>query len=298
MLARLKLQVASSVVFPVPLVPEADAGYPTLTLWSYRSAGAPSMPRAVQLVASDTSRQGAWHPSANVSLAPGDYLVEVAPTITKIGLGRFRLSVWVPTAEKVHRDVQHVGNTGLNGGGMTLAEFLGARGSFAKSRSTARSDPSDPVSPSYPCLTFTADWCSVPSSWKIKLLQTIINSLGSNVDLAPYIVQKPSFGGVTIPFYYACLRHDFNWRNLHRVKHHFEHTIASVWNQSVRSEADRRLRQDLILLCSANQYGEPEVPATWNWTLTQNNVKKCKRVAEAFKVGVSVPAFPLISYSH
>ena len=127
----------------------------------------------------------------------------------------------------------------------------------------------------HPWLPFNADWCSVPPSWQVDLLQAIINAASSSsVDIARCIVQEPDFGGVTVPFYYACLRHDFNWRNLHRVEHHLDYTASGVWNGAVRAEADERLKQDLIVLCNANQYGEPEVPDTWDWTLSMNNKNK------------------------
>lgn len=297
--ARVKLEVAKTPIIPVPLVPEAEAGYPTVTLWKYSAAGSQSMDRTVQRVASATSRQGAWHPALDVSLMSGDYLVEVAPTNSRIGLGRFGLKVLVPAPAKVHADVQKVGNTGLSGGGMSLAAFLDARGSLAKSASAERSDPSDPTSPTHPWLAFTADWCSVPSSWKIHLLQTIINSLSPvNAYLAHYIVQQPSFGGETVPFYYACMRHDFNWRNLHRVKHFFGLDTPGVWNGQIRGEADERFKQDLTMLCRANQYGQPSLPDSWNWTLSRTNRNICIKVANVFKRGVMTVAFGNISYSH
>ena len=209
------------------------------------------------------------------------------------------MAVVLPTAEDVHDDVQDVGNTGLNGNGMNLAQFLDTRGSLAKSRSTVRSDPSDPASPTHPWLAFNADWCSVPASWRLNLLQMIINEASSiDVDFARYIVQEPNFGGVTVPFYYACLRHDFNWRNLHRVKHHLDYTASGGWSGAVRAEADERLKQDLIVLCNANQHGEPEVPDTWDWTLSGATLDQCEEVAGYFKLGVSTVAFPAIQYDH
>ena len=194
---------------------------------------------------------------------------------------------------------QHVGNTGLNGAGMTLGEFLEARGSLAKSTSTIRGDVSDPASPTHPWLAFTADWCSVPASWLINLLQAIINALAeTSLDLAQYIVQEADFDGERVPFYYACLRHDFNWRNLHRVEHHFHQDTSGVWTSAVRSEADERFRQDLIVLCNANQYGSPPVPENWDWMLSRENRDTCRSVANEFKLGVSTVPFSAIHYIH
>ena len=236
-------------------------------------------------------------PPSSASLPAGDYLVEVAATNSHVGLGRFQLSVWTPTAEKVHPDVQTVGNTGLGGAGMTLAQFLAARGSLAKSSSTERSGPTDPRSPTHPWLAFNADWCSVPPSWQVNLLQTIANLLpGVDVDLAQYIVQQPSFDGVTVPFYYGCLRHDFNWRNLHRAKHHFG--VDAAWNPAARLRADQRLGQDLTALCNANQHGYPDVPASWDWTLSTAGADTCRQIAVAFMLGVQTPGFDGIDYDH
>ncbi len=182
----------------------------------------------------------------------------------------------------------------------TLEQFLDARGTLAKSSSVETSDPSDPASPTHPWLPFTADWCSVPASCKVNLFQIILNALSrDDLDVAQYITQEPKFGGVKVPFYYGCLRHDFNWRNLHRVKHHLQYDNGSVWNRTVRDKADERLKQDLIALCNANQYGEPKVPANWNWTLpTDDDVRKCEEIAGEFEFGVSTVLLTSIRYIH
>ena len=287
---------------PPPLV--GSGGTPSVTLWKLHSGGpAPTGPgraqRRVQRVASAVARQGA-DPVITRALPGGDYLIEVAPTQSTVTGGKYELAVTFPTAARVHRDVQNVGNTKPRGDGMDLGDFLDARGSLAKSRSMSPSDPSDPTSPTHPWLAFNADWCSVPSSWQVHLLQAIINSLSPHVrrDLARYIVQQPSFGGVTVPFYYACLRHDFNWRNLHRVKHFFGHDDPSVWNSTVRDDADERFKQDLLVLCNANQDGQPTVPNSWDWTLSRTSLRKCEEVAGKFKLGVETVLFTGINYVH
>ena len=267
-------------------------GSPSVTLWRYVPAGGPNR---VQQIALTTARPAA-DPVLTATLTAGDYLIEIAPTGT-VTAGSFDLNVWVPSPQKAHGDVQQVGNTAPGGGGMALWEFLATRGSVAKSASTERSDPTDPQSPTHPWLAFNADWCSVPPSWQVNLLQTIVNLLPSvDVDLAQYIVQQPSFGGVTVPFYYGCLRHDFNWRNLHRVKHHFG--LDTAWNPEARLRADQRLGHDLVALCNANQRGYPEVPDTWDWTLSRDDLPTCRQVAWAFFAGVQVPGFDGIDYDH
>lgn len=271
----------------------SGGGSPSVTLWRYAPASGPNQ---VQQIALTTARP-ATDPVLTATLTAGDYLIEIAPTGT-VTAGSFQLSVWVPSPQRAHSDVQHVGNTGPRSG-MTLPQFLDTRGSAAKSRSMSPSDPSDPASPTHPWLAFNADWCSVPPSWQVNLLETIANLLtGADVDLAQYIVQQPNFGGVTVPFYYGCLRHDFNWRNLHRVKHFFGYDAAGVWNDDARRRADERLKQDHLVLCNANRRGQPEVPDSWDWMLSEDHLRKCESVASAFRVGVGVPRFETIDYSH
>ena len=146
---------------------------------------------------------------------------------------------------------------------------------------------------------FTADWCSVPSQGTLIALEGFILAVsGFDLDLSQYIVQEPDFGGVAVPFYDACLRHDFNWRNLHRVKHHLDYDASGVWDSTVRARADERFKADLLVLCNANQHGSAPVPSGWDWTLSADWLPKCKEVAMAFKGGVSIVPFSTISYVH
>ena len=275
--ARVSLEIEKLKIFPVPLEPEANSGYPSLTLWKYRPAGAPSTPRGMQRVASGTSRQGALNPALNASLTPGDYLIEVAPTHSTVGLGRYGLAVTVPTAERVHDNVQEVGNTGLNGDGMTLDEFLDARGSLAKSSGGGNFDP---PSTNYPWLPFTSDGCSIPL-----------------VDIYQLEDHAPLHGG-PVSFLYACLRHDFNWRNLHRVKHYLKHNVGDVWTSAVFREANGRLGEDLNMLCNANQPGLSQASVNYTWTLSQLVVDDCEASVRVIKLAVGLTPFPLIGYTH
>ena len=74
--------------------------------------------------------------------------------------------------------------------------------------------------------------------------------------------------------------------------------FAGLKSGSHLTEADERLRQDLIVLCNANQYREPEVPDTWDWTLSGESLDQCEEIAGYFKLGVSTVAFPTIQYDH
>ena len=229
----------------------------------------------------------------------GDYLIEVAPTAAVGAVGSFELAVSLPSPRTVHSHVRSVGNTATAGNGLDLGQFLTARGSVAKSASTASSDLNDPRSPTHPWLAFTADWCSVPSQGTLIALEGfILAESGFDLDLSQCIVQEPDFGGVAVPFYYACLRHDFNWRNLHRVKHHLDYDASGVWDSTVRARADERFKADLLVLCNANQHGEPQVSTSLDWTLSGDWVPKCEEVAMAFKGGVASGPFSTISYVH
>ncbi|MCY4425008.1 MAG: hypothetical protein OXC06_18255, partial [Acidimicrobiaceae bacterium] len=276
--AQVGLEIEKLKIVPVPLEPEANSGYPSLTLWKYRPTLAPITPRAMQRVASGTSRQGALHPTLDASLTPGDYLIEIAPTRSTVGLGRYGLAVTVPTAESVHDDVKKLGNTGLNGRGLTLAQFLAARGSLAKSSGGGNFDP---PSTDYPWLPFTSDGCSIP------------------VDIYQLEDHAPFHGG-TVSFLYACLRHDFNWRNLHRVKHHLQHNVGDVWTGAVSRETNGRLGEDLNILCNANQPGFSQTSVHYTWTLSQLGVDDCEASARAMKFAVGLVPFPRIGsgYTH
>ena len=62
--------------------------------------------------------------------------------------------------------------------------------------------------------------------------------------------------------------------------------------------ADSPCTSPTVVLCNANQPGQPEGPASWDWELSGDHLMKCERVASAFRVGVAIPLFPTINYSH
>ena len=279
MLGRVSLEPVLTAVSrpgatPPPLV--GNGGSPSVTLWKYLlSGGHPTMVRSrVQRVAADTAGQGA-DPVLTHVLTGGDYLVEVAPTGATSG-GSYELGVWLPTPHKVHNDVKKLGNTGLNGTGMTLHQFLEARGSLAKSSGGGNFDP---PSADYPWLPFTSDGCSIPLT----------------VD---QLEDHANFHGGSVPFIYACFRHDFNWRNLHRVKHHLRHDIGGVWTGTILHEANGRLGEDLYVLCNANQHGSGQTSVHYTWTLSLIGVDDCESAARTIKFVVGLVPFLLIDYTH
>ena len=78
------------------------------------------------------------------------------------------------------------------------------------------------------------------------------------VDLAQYIRDHATFGTQTVSFVFACMRHDFNWRNLYRVEHHLRH--GDAWNDTVRAQADDRFNLDLKRLCKRQPRTGPGYP--------------------------------------
>ena len=158
---------------------------------------------------------------------------------------------------------------------------------------TDANNPFDPLNPTHPWLPFTTDECSIPQ----KLIQGVeiwINamillhrpqlSLSQLINFRQYFRNNATFGTQTVPFVYACMRHDFNWRNLYRTEHHLKH--GDTWNTSVRNEADQRFYNDLRQLCDVDQGSQPVTDQLYTWKLTQDNYEKCISVAHALKFGV------------
>ena len=114
------------------------------------------------------------------------------------------------------------------------------------------------------------------------------------VDLAQYIRDHATFGTQTVSFVFACMRHDFNWRNLYRVEHHLRH--GDAWNDTVRAQADDRFNLDLKRLCNANRGRAPVTHRHYSWEVPRDLVAKCREVADAMKFGVQTYPMFRISY--
>ncbi|WP_323670985.1 hypothetical protein [Candidatus Poriferisodalis multihospitum] len=96
------------------------------------------------------------------------------------------------------------------------------------------------------------------------------------------------------------MRHDFNWRNLHRVNSHYSyHTLAGTWNDTVREDADSRLGADLHTLCNANQDDAPETPTHFTWELpNQRAIDRCETAATTIRFALGAAPFDWIGYDH
>ncbi len=213
-----------------------------------------------------------------------------------------------PTASKVHGDVLKVGHTAS--GGLTLEKFLDARGSLCcgahSSCPTDLNDPFDPPSAKYPWLPFITDRCSIPESLVKGPAEVTkwLRSIGVTsplpfpgarlLYLAPYLRDEPVFGGQKVMFVFACMRHDFNWRNLYRVEHHLKHTGA--WNLSTRVNADGRLLGDLLELCNMNRSSPSTATGYFGWRVHSSYIEDCEDAANTIFWGVSVYLMPFISY--
>ncbi len=261
-------------------------GAPSVTVWSVTSTH-PATGRVVEFIATAAPALDSG-PLIGRSLDAGAYLIEIAPSrpVSRAFEDNwYKLRSDVPTGAKTHADVQQVGNTGLSGAGMSLGRFLDARGSLIygahpDADPAKAGDPFYPSSPSYPWLPFTTDRCSIPPSWILHLAENAIDEAAIRlgplgwlaahflVPNADEIQDHAQFGGVTVSFVYGCMRHDFNWRNLHRVNNHLGYdTTAGTWNGTVRSDADTRLGTDLYGLCNANQDETSESSSYHTWTL-------------------------------
>ncbi|WP_420610886.1 pre-peptidase C-terminal domain-containing protein [Candidatus Poriferisodalis sp.] len=313
-----RLPVELELRDPVNMATQRAGGAPSVTVWRVASAH-PVTGRAVRYIATaaPASTRG---PRISSSLDAGSYLIEIAPSrpVSRSVQDRwYKLRTTMPTGTRTHTDVQNVGNTGLGGAGMTLGSFLDARGSLIygahpdadKSRAL---DPFYPESPNYPWLPFTVDRCSIPPAWILHLAETAADKAAAlagplvwlaakyRLPNADEIADNPQFGGKTVPFVYGCMRHDFNWRNLHRVKHHLGYdTATGTWNDTVRKDADNRLKADLYGLCESKQRNASEASKYHTWELPNSgDVRRCKQAADTITAALGRVPFGLIGYDH
>ena len=305
---RLPVRVAVDSAEPrgVPTQVFADGGNPSLTLWAES--------RSSLSFKAHASTHGPERLFVELDLVPGRYVAEIAPSqrVSRPN-DRYRVRAIGPAPERTRADVQHVGNTGLGGAGMTLGQFLDARGSLIygahpEADKTRADDPFYPESVNYPWLPFTTDRCSIPPAWILHLAENAIDRAAIRLSplawlAAHYLLpdadeiqDHPQFGGETVQFVYGCMRHDFNWRNLHRIKHHLEYdTTAGTWNDTVRKDADTRLGTDLVALCKANQDDAPETSRHYKWELqNQRAIDRCEIAASTIRRALGAVPFSWI----
>ena len=158
----------------------------------------------------------------------GSYLIEVATSQPFVAgaSNSFSLAVQRPSGAEQHRDVQLLGNTGLDGDGLSLADFISRHPDDTPGPDTI------PVhSPDTPYLDWHHDGCGGHQHLEFN---TSALPLGKTEFL-----QR---------FESACMRHDFNWQNLKRIERDVDPSV-DAWNRTARDESDTRLSDDLIGVC-------------------------------------------------
>ena len=270
------------------------------------------------------TRHGQTQISHQFNLRSGTYVVEVIPQGSSSqdylhfgsSLGEFLVRVTSPSGPQQHDDVNLVGKTQPDGLGMSLAQFLEARGTTGYS--VEHGDPFHPPSSAYPWLAFASDGCTIPEgAWNeigasvglliwapvrdnlavdsfatvdSHLLALLLEAWDRVVDplqgvddflrsleivtFGRSLDQTMAFDDVDVPLYLACLRHDFNWRNLHRVEHDVNPEVNS-WTDSARRRADSRFEQDFDLLCRMNPV-QTQASPHFDWQLpTMAAIEAC-----------------------
>ena len=158
----------------------------------------------------------------------GSYLIEVATSQPFVAgaSNNFSLAVQRPTGSEQHRDVQLIGNTGLDGDGLSLADFISRHPD-----DTPGPDTTPVYSPDTPYLDWHHDGCGGHQhlEWNTNALPLEKTEL----------LQR---------FESACMRHDFNWQNLKRIERDVDPSV-DAWNQTAKDESDTRLADDLISVC-------------------------------------------------
>ena len=246
------------------------------------------------------------------TVTPGSYVVEVVPQYAMredaardITIGdRFAVSATLPSMRQNLADVHYLGNIRLNDAGATLDSFLNARGTLrygaSEENPTNDDDLFDPESPTYPWLSFSVDRCSIPEG-VVAIGDAVVDRIlaallmewsgiysgdieGSRLDeaiRAEWFRDFPDFGGAQVAFVYACMRHDFNWKNLDRVAWFYNHgPDATTSTDTYALESNARMYDDLEILCKANRDSAIERSVKYTWYIAElTDLRDCLRTA-------------------
>ncbi|WP_419839548.1 phospholipase A2 [Candidatus Poriferisodalis sp.] len=225
-------------------------GAPSMTLWLQMGAGDASSLRFKATSRSTSSRT----PLLEQTLGAGDYILELAPSSTVAAHGQLQLRTTMPTAERQHEEVQRFGHTGDVPNQLTLAEFVATRADEHLS---------------YPYLTWTSDDCTAVRDEWVYWREATPADYAANQNTGRWV-------SITLPVYWACWRHDFNWRNLARIEH-FVDLLVDSWNKQARDDSDDQFELDLRVICD-------EFLQTSLW---YNAKRKCYSNAWAYRFGVA-----------
>ena len=270
-------------------------GAPSMTLWHLRHHPIHNDTLGLIAISHTTATDS---PTIELTIDSGIYVLELANSVPVRVDGPATLRTALPLGSSFYSDVKYLSNVGLGGNGMSLGQFLEARGSIKyanhpdTSRRTDIHNTHDPMSRNYPWLAFWTDKCSIPSA---------LTPLTNNINLKDF----PVFDGVEVPFVYGCMRHDFAWRNLYRAEHYYHHigdNPKGPWRLGTMNESNGRLGLDLMRLCRAN--GSPTSPDsesphfTWSILRDATNpdeaLSTCDTRAGQVKLGVGT-VLPFIS---
>ncbi|MYA83174.1 MAG: hypothetical protein F4155_07890 [Acidimicrobiales bacterium] len=273
-------------------------------LWSIDGDGQAASPVPLRASAEPTSRRK----RLVADVMAGDYVVELVPRYAKAPTvqmfpelaHKFTLAILTPSMSQHLEDVFQLGNVRRSGDGATLEEFLDARGTLRYGASpvnpTNDDDLFDPESPLYPWLQFGVDRCSIPAEL-IGWVEARIVDLAHNYHLyivrdlvnEEYLVDYTDFYGMEVPIVYACMRHDFNWKSPYRIKVHFDHdTETGIWNRQFIDETNKRIEEDILVLCHANQKTQIEFSARYTWTLSNQGLEDCVGIASLIRLGLDL----------
>ncbi len=262
-------------------------------------------------------------------IGPGSYVVETAvPPATSTGsppspltTNRFVVAVTTPSVGEAYEDVQQLGNIWLDGAGATLDEFLDARGTTNYGESsenpTNNDDLFDPDSPHYPWLSFSVDKCSIPEGvvaagdavldrlfaalwgdWSGIFTGEIDGTELEDLIRAEWFRDYPHFGSAEVAFVYACMRHDFNWKNLHRMSWLNKHTTEpAIWTEASSTESNLRMLADLEILCNANRESAIETSDRFDWRImSRESLVDCERTAYFIRSALDLVPVSYSSY--
>ncbi|WP_419853862.1 hypothetical protein [Candidatus Poriferisodalis sp.] len=264
---------------------------------------------------------------AAADIRPGSYLIEAAmpPASLRSPLttNRFTVAATMPSVDEAYEDVKKLGNIWLDGAGFTLEEFLDARGTRdydahpIEANRTGPDDLFDPNSEEYPWLSFGVDRCSIPEGavaagdavvdrvmaallrdfWGVVIGETDRTTWDEAIQ-SQWFRDYPRFNGAKVAFVYACMRHDFNWKNLHRMTWLNQHTTEpAIWTEASSKESNARMLADLRLLCNANRDGNSPTSAYFTWRiLTLDALGDCLRTALFIRTALDLVPVSYSSY--
>ena len=310
---------------PRPVLPELS-----VNVWPLGADGETALTPPLALVESSAvPENGSARRFSAAGVRPGSYVIEAAmPPAAPSGdppssltTNRLTVAATTPSVSETYRDVKQLGNIWIDGAGATLEGFLDARGTTdydehpIEAQRVVPSDLFKPDSPQYRWLSFGVDRCSIPEGVVAAgdaVLDRLFAALWRDWDgiftgeidgtdledliRAEWFRDYPHFGNAEVAFVYACMRHDFNWKNLHRMSWLNQHTSEPpIWTEASATESNARMFADLKILCHANLDTAIENSDRFDWRISsRESLADCERTA--FFIRSALDLVP-VSYS-